>query len=416
MKENTKILLKNLSENFYRSQLDAQEEKNPNASYGDVTISEAIENFEECKSILLDSIGSGFFEKLSYKVRGNIKSSLDKVNQNNYNASHLIRESQNFCDSVQQSGLINMGDNAESYLNEIGALKQLKKELASRLKRIDKSEEIIETLHEKEAELNGITSTVNELSTSIQTSYDQAEKVKQSIDEQHGSDIDAINEIDKLEREASNKRNAIDVFEKNIKEYKGQIDNLQERAMYVVESKNEIEQIREQAKQALSLTSTVGISAALSDQYKKASNKAITIYWIIASSVFLLLALSVSIWIVLGWGIVDSESWTQLIGRIVIITILISAATFCARQYVKQKNLIEDYAYKLTLAKSIIAFKDEIQKVDPNLVSDYLTSVLKEIHQDPLRIRVKQKEITLNDKAISTIENAIVSLKNTIQS
>jgi hypothetical protein len=46
------------------------------------------------------------------------------------------------------------------------------------------------------------------------------------------------------------------------------------------------------------------------------------------------------------------------------MSLCVLSATFCATQYNKQKNLIEDYAYKTVLSKSFIAFAEELKKHD----------------------------------------------------
>lgn len=79
------------------------------------------------------------------------------------------------------------------------------------------------------------------------------------------------------------------------------------------------------------------------------------------------------------------------------IPLTLTGAMFCARQYVKQKNIIEDYAYKTVLAKSIVAFSEEFKGKEQ--YSQYIETVLREIHQDPLRQRSKDKdkeEVNLN--------------------
>ena len=44
--------------------------------------------------------------------------------------------------------------------------------------------------------------------------------------------------------------------------------------------------------------------------------------------------------------------------------------------------------YKLALARSMVAFSEELREKDPDKYREYLTKVLSEIHQDPLRHRV----------------------------
>lgn len=88
----------------------------------------------------------------------------------------------------------------------------------------------------------------------------------------------------------------------------------------------------------------------------------------------------------------------NLIGRLSMIPFTIAGAIFCANQYTKQKNIIEDYAYKTVLAKSIIAFSEELREKSPERYTEYLSTMLKEIHQDPLRKRGKDKEpLSLKD-------------------
>ena len=38
----------------------------------------------------------------------------------------------------------------------------------------------------------------------------------------------------------------------------------------------------------------------------------------------------------------------------------IAGAIFCANQYIRQKNVIEDYTYKMVLAKSIVGFSEQL--------------------------------------------------------
>lgn len=104
----------------------------------------------------------------------------------------------------------------------------------------------------------------------------------------------------------------------------------------------------------------------------------------------------------------------NLIGRLSMIPFTIAGAIFCANQYTKQKNIIEDYAYKTVLAKSIIAFSEELREKSPERYAEYLSTILKEIHQDPLRKRGKEREsITFKDSQ-GTIEKVIELLQSAI--
>lgn len=164
---------------------------------------------------------------------------------------------------------------------------------------------------------------------------------------------------------------------------------------------NEVAALIEKARQALQYTTAAGMSAAFQEQYDKTNNIWSKRWWLVAAVAFLILTLGIGVWIVTGWGINEDNS-TQLfslIGRMSMVPFTILAAIFCANQYVKQKNLAEDYAYKAVLTKSIVAFSEELREKDDKSYSEYISTVLKEIHQDPLRKRSSKEkdEITIKE-------------------
>jgi len=65
------------------------------------------------------------------------------------------------------------------------------------------------------------------------------------------------------------------------------------------------------------------------------------------------------------------------------------------------RNLEEDYEYKVVLTKSILAFANKIKDIDNTKVADYLTQVLNELHQDPLRNRKEKGD----EKSLISIDN-----------
>ena len=50
--------------------------------------------------------------------------------------------------------------------------------------------------------------------------------------------------------------------------------------------------------------------------------------------------------------------------RIAIMSVMISAAWFCAAQYVRYRNTLDDYGYKSILAKSMVAFLDQFKAAE----------------------------------------------------
>ena len=124
-----------------------------------------------------------------------------------------------------------------------------------------------------------------------------------------------------------------------------------------------------------------------------------------------------SLWILSGKDI----STNVLIGRILMVPILSIGLYFCISQYNKQKNIIEDYAYKTVVAKAIVGFSEQIKKNEnenTDEYSSYMKTALAEIHQDPLRERGKLKNpnnsvenIDMN-KTIDLIQKLASTLKN----
>lgn len=109
-----------------------------------------------------------------------------------------------------------------------------------------------------------------------------------------------------------------------------------------------------------------------------------------------------------------TSMWLQIIGKISMIPLLVTTIVFCANQYGKQKNLLEDYSYKLALAKSMVAFSEELREKDSERYKEYLSTVLNEILKDPLRTRIdpnKNKttkgEALLSNESLATFEKII---------
>lgn len=244
---------------------------------------------------------------------------------------------------------------------------------------------------------------------------DRFVELSSEIENLRESKTEIFNQIEKQTKEQKtildNNANTIVEHEKTIEIYK---ETYSEKLL-------EAEKLIEEAKLALNYKNAEGLSAAFSSQLTNASNNWKTISWIVGASVFIMVTLLIGIWIVTGWGMdynaMDGNNTRMiynLIGRLSMIPFTIAGAIFCANQYTKQKNIIEDYAYKTVLAKSIIAFSEELREKSPERYAEYLSTILKEIHQDPLRKRGKEREsITFKDSQ-GTIEKVIELLQSAI--
>jgi len=145
-----------------------------------------------------------------------------------------------------------------------------------------------------------------------------------------------------------------------------------------------------------------GLSESFQTQHTDAKKLKFVILWVLGAAFFTIVAILLGVWITF-----DKVDDTHLIlGRVAIIPLPILAAVFCANQYVKQKNIIEDYAYKMVLAKSIVGFSEQLKKdpsEDKGEYVHYMKVALEEIHKDPLRKRNSKEQQ-------STAQNKIESL------
>jgi hypothetical protein len=262
--------------------------------------------------------------------------------------------------------------------------------------------EEVNTFTAEFGEFKELTKKAKNNETEIATSLETANKDLEKFNE-------FIAKISEREQILTKQAESTTAYELKLNEY------TQEHAAKLEEAK----QLIDDAKTALHYKNAEGLSAAFSHQLDTANNKHARLWWLGGAIIFILATLSIGIWIVTGWGISDSADQNQmilnLVGRLSMIPFTIVGAIFCANQYTKQKYIIEDYAYKTTTAKSIIAFSEELRDKDSEKYAEYISTILKEIHQDPLRKRGKNKEnFTLNKDTTGLIEKIIALLQSTI--
>lgn len=209
---------------------------------------------------------------------------------------------------------------------------------------------------------------------------------------------DFVSKIEGREKQLSKQKEQTDKYNQDLKAY---TDDYTKKM-------SEVESLIDNAIIALEYSTAEGISAAFQTQYKEANKPENKRYWLIGAGFFILLTLGLGVWIVGGWGMEHTDRLYTLVGRLSLIPFALLGALFCAKQYVKQKNLIEDYAYKAVLSKSIVAFSENLRVNDPEKYAEYISTVLKEIHQDPLRKRGKDKDEEVSIKDATGIANKIV--------
>jgi hypothetical protein len=277
-------------------------------------------------------------------------------------------------------------------------INEIKKEAASSKTTITEKLEVITTKFE---ELEEKIQEVEEVKTEIVSSSEELKSVNIAIGKVKEQAEENLEGIKESVIEVKGNEKIIDSFAKKVQERDAKIIELQQQTEdnkiklteYEVERVKILEQANqliESAKTALNYKTAEGISASFQSQHDNAKNIHNTVWWILGSSIFIIIAILLGVWIALD----STDKLHLIIGRIALIPLPIVAAIFCANQYVKQKNIIEDYAYKMVLAKSIVGFSEQLKKEpseDKGEYVHYLKVALEEIHKDPLRKRNADK-------------------------
>ena len=310
------------------------------------------------------------------------------------------------------------------YQQKIDELTQQTEHLTQVLKEAREQEKDINEIY------NLVSEQVEEISNkkkAITTSLEQSKAIEEQLKtlkedlEAVAKEIRALNSTSSsLKDETIAYKDEVKDFAEEISEHQKQIDkqNAQFEVFQETLDKNTTEQkqyledaikLIEQSKLALNYTTSVGLGASFDAQCERLTGKwGYKLWgWLVASVVSILGIIAIGIWLIttqhsLGNGDY-SLIWIQIFGKLSMIPLLVTATIFCANQYSKQKELLEDYSYKLRLAQSMVAFSEELREKNSEKYKEYLSSVLKEILKDPLRIKIdpNKSSTTKGDVLIS---------------
>lgn len=258
---------------------------------------------------------------------------------------------------VNKNLVIAMRESAEDVLGEINKLK----------------EEVKKNKKELEDEVAAVV-------LEIEKVQEKAEEWETRILEMHTNETKVSMAAAKAEEEAKEaelSKKQLDRLLKIAEENNDEATNAKE---FLDSKLSEAEKLITQAKAVLNLSGTVSLGKFYDDQYiaSKSSVKG----WLISCGVLLSVAVIVCMWALLGYG--SNREALYLISRVSVVPLLLGGLWFCATQYIKQKHIIEDYAYKRVLALSMVSFRNEIKDSSPSGVDAFVSAVLQELHKPPL--------------------------------
>lgn len=271
--------------------------------------------------------------------------------------------------------------NLSQHISDVATIKSEGKELKDEIDSLYKELiEKLETLKEQEDALEQLISTTqenrDELDSMLTVDQSRSQEIEELLSESksHTEVIASFSKkVASRESELENQSVITDQYINKLSEFESSHEVYLSKASELIES----------AKLALEYKTAEGLSAAFTAQYDRADTAFSKIGWLISAGLFVLASVGIGVWVTSEQGL----ELATVISRISLLPILIGSAWFSAGQYVKQKNIAEDYAYKSVLAKSIVGFSDQLAS-DSDKGTDYshyMKSVLLQIHNDPLR-------------------------------
>lgn len=359
----------------------------------ETSIHEAYEGYLDIKSLLLESIDKGIFEELAFQRRTAINNSLNSIKQYYNNVNQFIAQYNTLDDQIKLTNLTRRVHEDLDIILELKEITRLRRKYKKIVDDLTDSETIKENLKSLKLESEKLVDDVENIVKNGSEFENLINRTKQEIETTKKS-------VDNSEQEIENRKKAVIAFTSIIESSEETLISIETELNNKINDSinNKISQansLLRQAEEALELKQTEGISMAYSSRLAKLTSGNTKSYWLIASIIFVLITLFIGF--LLTGGSISFRSFEMafsandnvafIIGRIVVTGIGISGAVFCANRYVHLKNLEEDYEYKVVLSKSILAFSNKIKELDQEKLAEYLTKVLHDLHQDPLRER-----------------------------
>lgn len=260
-----------------------------------------------------------------------------------------------------------------SVTEKLEAITKKFEELEEKIEEVDEVKTEIEENSEK---LKGINTALEKINATAETNL---ELVKESLAEAKSNE----KIIDSFAQKVQERDKRLGELQQITEENKQKLNDYDTERINILD---EAKELIEKAKTALNYNTAQGIGESFQAQLTDAKKWQFSGSWIVGASIFVVVAIGLGIWILAD----AADELHIIVGRIALIPLPIFGAIFCANQYVKQKNIIEDYAYKMVLAQSIVGFSEQLKKdpsEDKGEYVHYMKVALEEIHKDPLRKR-----------------------------
>lgn len=400
-------------ENFI-NQVENHLKANPNHQFNvnnvPVSLEKAVKTFEYLKGILLQAIENEQFEDLPVPSQNQIHNQTQALYQNKTNVNQFINIVESLYYHITISGIENKLKSYSTFKKSLTEIAGLRRSYSASIKGL----EVLKNQVKK------IESNYNKAIELLDSFIEKKQLIENNL-ESSQNDLENVNQlfedVKKAKQEIEDSKKEVVAFKNNVDSYKSDIQEKSENAQKIITEFNDyketVKKLIADSEVALGLKASEGMSSAISVQYEKEENVEKRRQWLIASLVFLGIAfVGVALLIIklkIGEQEIVADNINAIIARVVFVAIAIAGATFTSKQYLKQKRLADEYAYKLVLAKSIVAFTQEIKRHSPEQAAAYLTNVLEEINKSPIS-KTNDDTPSLTEKNIGLVEKLFNSI------
>lgn len=368
-----------------------------------------------------------FIKLSSYNERSSIIGYLETIERYLETPNNYISQFEALKTLLRSYNIRSISERQLEFEKEIEDCLRLKLQLQEELKVIkdiqkefdDNNSQLTNTIEEIDIKFKTIETeleTIIETKNQLISDSEELENINQNLTSIKSSANETLEEIKESLSESAKNEKLINSFSNKIHEKDNRLAELEtateNNTKKLVEYQNErskiiseAESLIESAKLALNYKTAEGISASFQEQYNSANNRWIFGSWIAGAIICLLCTIGLGIWILES----STDDILLLIARISLMPLPIFGTFFCANQYTKQKNIIEDYAYKMVLSKAIVGFSEQLKKHGSDNNEEYIHYVktaLKEIHKDPLRKRDRKNSNSVKSNLNELVEVA----------
>ncbi len=358
-------------------------DSNYSTEQNEYTLNEAVVDFENQRSLLIKRIDSGVLDNYSYQARedlfrrlNQILNFINRINGNRNVVPSLLDEIQNLKNYVFITLNLDTKDTGLfDYKEKLKELTELQQKYNSLLVELDRATDIYE-------ETKSRTTTIEQNYIKSRDLVDQLVTIDQQIQEKNRISVEITNKIHKRFDQVNSQSTKINEFYATIDTLKEELSEADERTKELINKNEELEK-----KVNDLIGSAVGGALGKTFGERKFELRESEIFWKRATfvSIFILFLAAGAVFYELFTGVNET---TVLLSKISLLVPASVAVWFTSSNYNRERKLLEEYAFKSTMALSLDSYRkvlnEELGDGEREIISEFLVSSMQKIYSSPL--------------------------------